>query len=96
MNHSMDQCFGANHNYIVGGFLSVSEPTLPLSLSVNFNFLMYLLGFLFFIFYNVTIVILEGLGQSFIFQNFFLWSFSDVIFRERKAPLYTFVHVEFV
>lgn len=38
VNQSMDQCFGANHNYIVGGFLSVSEPTLPLSLSVNFNF----------------------------------------------------------
>lgn len=64
MNHSMDQCAGANHNYIVGGFISVSEPTLPLSLSVNFNFLMYLLGFLFFfIFYNVTIVILEGWGK---------------------------------
>lgn len=45
---SMDQCFGANpnHNYIVGGILSVSEPTLPLSLSVSFSFLMYLLGFL--------------------------------------------------
>lgn len=81
----MDQCFGANpnHNYIVGGILSVSGPTLPLSLSVSFSFLMYLLGFLFIIiiFYNVTIVVLEGLGQSFISQNFFLSSFSDVMFK---------------